>query len=932
MTDDKAETKDAQGETIEIGVLTDPVEEMDCPGCGVKIDTRGIASFTEIACPQCKTRQTVPAKLGNFRLLNVLGAGGMGAVFLAQDDTLKRRVAVKVMLGSIGEDPEVLAVFRKEAQSAARLNHPNIVQIYSFGQEKGQPYLVMELVSGDKLDDLIDSGVPLDPAFVLRVGMEIAEGLAAAQKANLVHGDIKPGNVLFDEQMRAKLVDFGIASMLSSKDAGDEVWGTPFYIAPEKAQRRKADVRSDIYSLGATLYHAIAGKPPFDGEDAVAVIRARFESPATPLVELRPGIDPQAVAIVERMMQNDLFLRYPNYTSLLNDMAKYLDSVPPQRKAGPPGRRRRFRATQGGAAPSGLLNGSAPVAAGAPSGALKAAGTPAPSTNGRKAFVIQRGTIAAAPVAAASTAPTPALSPAPSAGPSTGPLPPIQLRRGLSPKTVAIVVISLFVLVILAGLGVLLGVAMSSRGKEKAMDALFVAAQTFENDLPTLDAAVAEAVKRLAERDAEAQKVIASAGDIVQKALSVQLVVPDLEPPKQVPAPEPAVGEDAPQPAEAPAVPPVPGAPAAPDAPPAAEAPAVPEVPPAAPVAEPPAAEAPAPEPAAPDVAAPAADAVVAQPDDRPALVVKADALFVPARAIRAKLRQAEALRDQTFDPLSTLKRETMDQAQWQARKDRADGRRKAAETIDGLAKECDALLVEMRRMVPGLEREAAGLLEAARRQAEADRLAREAAAAEEAKRRAEEAARARIDEDVAYFNGVLERNRDAVGKYDYARVARELERVRTDLGTDEGKAKLDAQVELYKRLESLKQFIVKDLHDNKGLRWGLGAGDVTDADETAVYGVGNRKVPLFELTIPQWLNFITRLLENRPPERDIRVIEHGEQLFNSAIFCIVHGGGAETAEAKALTLLKLALKRRTALRADVPRFLPSLADKELDD
>ena len=268
MAEDKTENE----RILEIGIQTDPVAKINCNGCGLEIDTTGIPSFSEIECPACKERQTVPAMLGNFRLLSVIGAGGMGAVFLAKDDRLNRKVAVKVMLSSIGSDPTILATFRKEAQAAARLNHPNIVQIYAFGEEKGQPYLVMELVNGGSLDGFIESGAALEPAFVMRVGMEIAEGLTAAQNAELLHGDIKPENILFDEHMQAKLVDFGIASMLGSKSGNNEVWGTPFYIAPEKARRQKTDQRSDIYSLGATLYHAIAGHPPFDGPDPVAVI------------------------------------------------------------------------------------------------------------------------------------------------------------------------------------------------------------------------------------------------------------------------------------------------------------------------------------------------------------------------------------------------------------------------------------------------------------------------------------------------------------------------------------------------------------------------------------------------------------------------------------------------------------------------------------
>ena len=171
-------------------------------------------------------------------------------------------------------------------------------------------------------------------SFVIRVGMEIAEGLKAAEEGGLFHGDVKPENILFDENMNAKLVDFGLASR-STQGKSDELWGTPYYIAPEKVQQKKNSARSDIFSLGATLYHAIAGKPPFDGADAVEVIKARFKGPAKPLDQVRPGVEPEVARIVTRMMYSDLFQRYPNYNSLIGDMKKYLSGVPKLRKQGP---------------------------------------------------------------------------------------------------------------------------------------------------------------------------------------------------------------------------------------------------------------------------------------------------------------------------------------------------------------------------------------------------------------------------------------------------------------------------------------------------------------------------------------------------------------------------------------------------------------------
>ena len=316
MSDEQLNTE----QNIEAAVIeTDPMSKMNCAFCGAEIDIEGLPRFSPVACTACAKENTVSAKLGHFVLLKSLGAGGMGTVFLAEDENLGRKVAIKVMQKQLGQDPALFETFRNEAQSAARLNHPHVAQIYSFGREKGLPYLAMELVNGNKLDEMIESGTALDPAFVLRVGLEIAEGLKAAEEVGLFHGDIKPDNILFDENMQAKLVDFGIASM-ASQGATNELWGTPYYIAPEKVQKKKNSARSDIYSLGATLYHAIAGQPPYEGADAVAVIKARFAGPPPALESIRPDIEPEVTRIIGRMMYNDLFMRYPNYGSLINDI------------------------------------------------------------------------------------------------------------------------------------------------------------------------------------------------------------------------------------------------------------------------------------------------------------------------------------------------------------------------------------------------------------------------------------------------------------------------------------------------------------------------------------------------------------------------------------------------------------------------------------
>ena len=308
-------------------ILTDPVASAACPKCGAMLDVNGLPPFSVVQCPTCQFEFQVPARFGAFMLLQLLGAGGMGGVYRARDEGLNREVAIKVMLKSLGDDPQFVETFQREAQAAARLNHRHIAQIYSFGQEKGQPYIAMELVSGGSLDKMMAEQGPLDPTVVIHVGAQIAEGLSMAADAGMVHGDVKPENILFDTDKNAKLVDFGLSAMQSGP--GNEVWGTPYYIAPEKVRRQKSDYRSDIYSLGGTLYHAITGVPPFEGVDATAVVKARFEGPPKPMSEIRDGIPKEVEAIIARMLEVEPQTRFPTYGSLLGDMKRYLSKAGP---------------------------------------------------------------------------------------------------------------------------------------------------------------------------------------------------------------------------------------------------------------------------------------------------------------------------------------------------------------------------------------------------------------------------------------------------------------------------------------------------------------------------------------------------------------------------------------------------------------------------
>ena len=279
--------------------------------------------------PMIKT----PAEFGHFQLEKELGHGGMGGVYLGRDRMLDRPVGIKVMLKSLGDDPTFVERFQREAQAAARLNHPNIAQIYSFGTEQGMPYIAMELCTGGSLDkDMEKNPGSMDPVKVMRLGRQLAEALALAAEQGLVHGDVKPENVLYDTEGNAKLVDFGLAAMQGDSN---EIWGTPYYISPEKVRRQPVDYRADIYSLGGTLYHALTGQPPFEGVDATAVVKARFDGPPPKPSAIRPEIPKEIDDIIMRMLELEPSMRYPTYESLLGDIRRFLDKAGPEKSAAP---------------------------------------------------------------------------------------------------------------------------------------------------------------------------------------------------------------------------------------------------------------------------------------------------------------------------------------------------------------------------------------------------------------------------------------------------------------------------------------------------------------------------------------------------------------------------------------------------------------------
>ncbi|MDD2236927.1 MAG: serine/threonine-protein kinase, partial [Kiritimatiellae bacterium] len=304
------------------------VDSIACNKCGTVMDVCDAEPFSIVQCPKCGTRQAIPKRLGDFLLLQFLGKGGMGAVFQGYDTKLGRQVAIKVLGKVLGDDPAAMDNFLREARAAAQINSPYVVQIFQVGEERNKPFIVMELINGGQLDKMIEHR-PLPELRALEVCRDAALGLQSAQEMGLFHGDIKPENILFDQHQTAKIADFGLAQFLQrgQHSKPGEIWGTPYYIAPEKARRQQEDYRSDIYSLGATLFHALTGQPPFEGETAADVVLARLKNYAPSILDINSSLHEATAKLVARMLEPDPAMRYPNYTSLLSDMESVIQIV-----------------------------------------------------------------------------------------------------------------------------------------------------------------------------------------------------------------------------------------------------------------------------------------------------------------------------------------------------------------------------------------------------------------------------------------------------------------------------------------------------------------------------------------------------------------------------------------------------------------------------
>ncbi len=263
--------------------------------------------------------------LGEFQVLRRIGKGGMAEVYLADQTTLQRQVAIKVLRPEFLEDATYVKRFRHEATAAGGLNHPNIVQVYSIGEQDGMQYIAQEYVRGGNLRDFMRKKGPLELPIALFIMKQVAAALQVAGPAGIVHRDIKPENILLTKKGEAKVADFGLAQLTQH---GERValtqvgvtMGTPLYMSPEQVAGKSIDHRSDQYSFGAMAYHMLAGKPPYTGETALAIAVQHLNETPKPIQELRPDLPAPVCKLIQKLMAKRKEDRYPDAQAFLNEI------------------------------------------------------------------------------------------------------------------------------------------------------------------------------------------------------------------------------------------------------------------------------------------------------------------------------------------------------------------------------------------------------------------------------------------------------------------------------------------------------------------------------------------------------------------------------------------------------------------------------------
>ena len=269
-------------------------------------------------------------RIGHYSIISELGRGGMGVVLKAHEESLNRFVALKVLGQHLSEDESYVERFKREAQSAAALNHPNIVQIYSIDNFDGRHCFAMEYVQGSSIQQIIKSQGPMDPAAAARLILQAASGLGAAHSHGIIHRDIKPANLMVDERGLVKITDFGLALLAAGATrltATGMFMGTPGYLSPEQCLDEDVDHRADIYSLGVTFYEMLTGITPFNADSPLALLRQIIDVEPKDVGELRPEVPEALRIILRKMMTKKREERYTDCAPLVADLQDWLETI-----------------------------------------------------------------------------------------------------------------------------------------------------------------------------------------------------------------------------------------------------------------------------------------------------------------------------------------------------------------------------------------------------------------------------------------------------------------------------------------------------------------------------------------------------------------------------------------------------------------------------
>ena len=316
-----------------------------------------------------------------------IGRGGMADVFSARDLLLDRQVAVKVLFPEFATDANFVERFRREAQSAASLSHPNIVNVYDWGKYEGTYFIVMEEVQGRTLAEILSTSGQLTSKQAAEIASEVAAALGFAHDNHVAHRDIKPANILIGTNGQVKVADFGIARALNAPTEANltqvgSVMGTATYFSPEQAQGAQPDPRSDLYSLGIVMYEMVAGKPPFTGENPVSIAYKQVHDSPQPLVQIVADVPRSFEAIVAKLLAKDPKLRYPSGTALRDDLRRFRNDEPVQALAALQGAQNRGATVAGAAVAGGVVGATTVNPTTAPTGMVPgtARSTNVPST------------------------------------------------------------------------------------------------------------------------------------------------------------------------------------------------------------------------------------------------------------------------------------------------------------------------------------------------------------------------------------------------------------------------------------------------------------------------------------------------------------------------------------------------------------------------